>query len=200
MALEVVSTANWSDPDFFNFDPVEVNKGELGLVQAIPIFYIVGAAAVAGATTAYAWLTRDEWTTEQYNDYMSKTFETLKLWDKLGWSVPDAGKNACWKKNASKRVEWVSFMKRFSDFYGKHGKQSVYLPDGIEQGARDFVKELAAWAEWLKNKCGIGLVKPDEDKEFTLEDGLKLGAWVVGGILLLNVISSVRDATGRRYR
>jgi len=200
MGLEVVDLGHWNDPDFFNFNPVEVNKGELGILPVV--FYIVGAAAVAGATTAYAWLERDEWSTDQYNDQMSKMQETLLLWDKLGWSVPSEGKNACWKKNASKRVEWVSFMKRFGEFYGKHGKQSVYLPDGIEQGARGFVKELAAWGEWLESSCGIGVVKPkEEDKEFTLEDGLRLGAWIVGGIVLLNVISAARDVVGRRaYR
>jgi hypothetical protein len=173
----------------------------LGVLPAIPLFYVVGAAAITGATTAWAWLSLYEWTTDQYNEQMRKMHETLLLWDTLGWRVPGTDKNACWAKNANKRVEWKSFLTRFSKFYGQHGKQSVYLPDGIELEARGYVRDLAAWGTWLENTCNIGLVvappvpTPDPDKEMDIGSILKWGAILVGGVIGLNLIQGIKSAT-----
>jgi hypothetical protein len=162
----------------------------------IPIFYVVGASAVAGATAAYAWLSREEWSVDDYNSQMHRMDQTIRLWQNLGWSNPGKDKNACWRRHENRRLEWATFRDRFAKFYGEHGKQSYYLPDAIERQARDFVKELAGWGEWLEASCGIGLVsKPEEDKEDGLASALKWGAILVGGVVVLQLIGSVRSAT-----
>lgn len=168
-----------------------------------PIFYIIGSSAVAGATAAYAWLSREEWSVEQYNDQMSRMQQTIQLWQDLGWSNPGKDKNACWRRHENKRLEWAIFRDRFIKFYGENGKQSYYLPDAIEKIARDYVRELATWGEWLAASCGISSVtpKPPESPEEPTDLGtiLKWGAILVGGVVALQIISSVKDVTRRGY-
>jgi hypothetical protein len=171
------------------------------LPLAIPVFYVVGASAIAGATAAYAWLSREEWSVDDYNSQMERMQQTIQLWQDLGWSNPGKDKNACWRRHENKRLEWVLFRDRFIKFYGEHGKQSYYLPDAIERQARDFVRELAGWADWLEASCGIGMVKPKPhpDESDGLTNALKWGAILVGGVVVLQLIGSVRSAT-RYYR
>lgn len=164
--------------------------GDLGVVPIL--FYVAGAAAVTAGAAVASWLSKDEWSVGEYNNYMAQMHDTILAWDKLGWSTK------CWEKNPVRREMWNSFMYQFGQHYarGKIAEHS-YVSDSDEKPARDLMTRLALWGEWLQNYCGADtgpkVEPPDAPSGFDYGEALKWGAILTLGVVGLNVIKGVRD-------
>jgi hypothetical protein len=178
--------------------------GLLGL-QAFGVAPLV-IGGVAAATVLSAILAKQSWSVGDYNNYMRMMKDLFEQWDKLGW---DTG---CWTKYPAKRTEWKALWVRFGKHYAQYPviKNSIpifgYDPaHSAEEGpARGFIADLRRWGEWLQKTCrgdiGItaGGLDPNRGATPVNEDGMgdiiKYGAFAIGGLVLLNVISGVRGA------
>lgn len=186
---------NWFDS---TCPPAAAPKPYTGLsdLGVLPIiFYVAGATAIAAGATLAAWLSKPEWSAGEYNDYMKRSYDTLLIWDKLGWET------GCWKKDPNRRAMWMALMNRFGAFYHDHGRISdPFNPnDGEIRSARGYLAELATWGEWLQHICGADtgpetVEPPAAPKGFDYEEALKWGALLTLGVVGLNVIKGVREA------
>lgn len=168
---------------------------------------VAGVAATAG--TFAAWLAKDGWSAGEYNNFMRMMNDTFSQWDKLGW-VKGADGKSCWRKYPAKRAEWKAFWTRFGKHYRAHGQVSTlsFLSDSEEGPARAFMAGLQQWGTGFFEKvCGadIGVttgLDPDSGAPPPDVGGpgdfLKYGAWLVGGLVVLNVISGLRGAFPRK--
>jgi hypothetical protein len=169
---------------------------------------IAGASAAATATIG-SWL-GTRWNVGIYNDMTSKIDNTFKQWNTQGWEVPEKGPNACWKKHPAMRAEFMALWKRWSDHYGKYGKQSGFLSDDAEDPIRrNFLPELKRLAEWLNTTCKFGtdpspIIPPPsnggnggDDTTSDIAGIVKWGVIGIGLVFALNVYQSTRGP--RRY-
>lgn len=165
-------------------------------------FLIAGGGIAAAAIIAAL---NKGWDTSEYNYWMQLMDATLHEWDTT------AKVKGCWKNNPGLRTAWLGYWKRFSTHY-KLGLMKVsgvsadiYLPDRYEIPAKLLLKELDDWGRRLNTACGIdGRVGPtegphtgDEPPPSVTDLGsmLKWGAILVGGVLALNVVSSMKNIT-----
>lgn len=173
----------------------------LGVAPAI----VAGVAATAG--TMAAWLARDGWSVGAYNDNMRMMNDIFKRWDKLGWLAGKDGKS-CWKKNPARRRQWKALWARFAKLYGK-GQVSEwsYISDSDEDPARTIMRSLASvWVPFFEKTCGeatnIGSgqlePEPEGDGGGDIMTMLKYGGVIVGGLVVLNVISGIRGALPKK--
>lgn len=172
--------------------------GDLGI---LPLIYAAAVGGVAVGGLVASWLSKDDWSYGEYNAYMNEMYQTILLWDKIGWS------KGCWN-DANRRARWSIFMNAFGKFYGEHGKISAasFVSDAEEKPARDFMRKLSAWSDELNASCNANIPNnlpnpnpnpaPPPSPTDPL-DYLKYGVWLVGGILALQLVSSVRGATAR---
>lgn len=169
------------------------NLGELGVVPII--VYAMAVSALAAGTAVAAWLSKDGWSVGEYNAYMSEMYQTILLWDKIGWQ------KGCWN-DATRRARWVAFMNAFGKHYSEHGKISgiSFVSDSEELPARDLMKQLAKWGDELNTACALNIPSnlPDNtppQKARDPYDYLTMGVYLVGGILALQLIGAFRSAT-----
>lgn len=166
--------------------------GGLGSFGIVPLVYVAATAAIAAGALVAEWLSKDDWSVGEYNANMDEMYHTILLWDQIGW------KKGCWT-DAARRARWKLFMDAFGKHYADHGKISgaSFVSDSEELPARDFAKRLAAWGDELNASCALDVpstIPPTPEKPTDPGEYIKWGAWLVGGILALNVISSVRNA------
>ena len=177
---------------YFYGEPVAF--GEFGI---LPLVYAAAVGGVAVGGLVASWLSKDDWSVGDYNKYMYEMYRTILLWDQIGWQ------KGCWK-DATRRARWKIFMDSFGRHYSAHGQISAasYVSDSEERPARDLMRELAQWGDELNKTCGAGIPdnipSPNPNPNPTPTeplDYLKYGAWIVGGILALQLISSFKSAT-----
>jgi hypothetical protein len=174
-----------------------------GLGATPTTVYPLASDPSASASTIIAgWLKDDSWSAGQYNAYMYEMYQTILLWDKIGWQ------KGCWN-DATRRARWVIFMNGFGKHYKEHGNISSasYLDDSEEAPAHDFAKQLAAWGNELNASCAANIpqvIPPPPgpngdsgggDSTFDLGSALKWGALLVGGVLALQLITAFKGAT-----
>jgi hypothetical protein len=159
----------------------------------LPLYLIAGGIAAGAALVRF--LESDEWSAGEYNAWMLKIDQTLHTWNDLGWS------SKCWNKHPAKRKEFLGYWARFSKHYGTHGKvTSGWVTDSEEKPARELLRELVGWGEWLNTHCGIdtgtAVVAPPEPPKPEPEwMGLvKWGALGLAAVAALSVFSGVRSA------
>lgn len=185
---------------------------ELANLMGLQLAPLVVAGVAATIGTFAAWLAQGRWSTGEYNAYMRTLDDTFATWDKLGWVKGTDGKS-CWQKNPAKRRQWLLLWGRFS----KHYKANPVITNAIpifgfdpaysrEEGpARIFMAKMAEWGtDFFGKVCGVdvgsmididpGAGDPPPGGDGGPGDMLKYGAWLVGGIVALNVISGIRGA------
>lgn len=170
------------------------NFGEFGIV---PLVYAAAVGGVAVGGLVASWMSKDDWSVGDYNYYMNQMYQTILLWDKIGWQ------KGCWK-SANRRARWSQFMNEFGKHYGAHGKISgaSFVSDSEEKPARDLMRRLAQWGDELNASCGAEipdvLPKPPPAPEPNAPiDYLKYGVWLVGGLFALQLLGAVRSVAPR---
>lgn len=158
----------------------------------LPLVYVAATAAVAAGALVAAWLEKDDWSVGEYNANMNEMYHTILLWDQIGW------KKGCWN-DVGRRARWKLFMDAFGKHYAEHGQisGSSFVSDSEELPARDFAKRLAVWGDELNASCALDVpstIPPEPEKPTDPMDYLKWGAILVGGVVALNIFSSVRGA------
>jgi len=191
MSFEYLDDSGYYAPTQRNLDAYSF--GDLGI---LPLVYAAGVGAVAAGTLVSGWLSKDDWSVGEYNSYMAEMYRTILAWDTIGW------KKGCWT-DAGRRARWKIFMEGFGRHYGEHGKISgiSFVSDSEEKPARNFMRQLAQWGDELNRACGANIpnyLPPPVPPPTEAVDYLKYGAWLVGGILAIQIFSAVRGA-GPRY-
>jgi hypothetical protein len=196
-------------PELANLYMVKPSLGDLGFIP-----FLVGGASAAA--TLLAWSdTKRRWSEGEYNDYMRQMNDTIKEWDKLGW------KAGCWQKAPAKQKAWKAFWSRFSKHYrewptnpGRELFSQDVLSDA-EYPARNLMRQLAEWGNWLNSTCQAGTSVPAPLPDPYTNGGgggggggggkieqvgnvVMWGAIGIGAIVLLNVVQGVRGAFPRR--
>jgi hypothetical protein len=168
---------------------------DLSDLGIIPLVYAVGVGAAAAGTVVSGWLSKDDWDVGSYNDNMFTMYRTILDWDTIGW------KKGCWT-DSGRRARWKTFMEGFGKHYGAHGKISgiSFVSDSEERPAREYMRKLALWGDELNKACGANIpdyLPPPVPPPTEAVDYLKYGAWLVGGILAIQLFSAARGAAPR---
>ena len=195
--IELRRWGNWFDAQCAPAAGV-AGLGDFGVIPVL--FYVAGATAVAATATIASWLSKPEWSAGEYNHYMRQMFDTIILWQNLGWK---GGDKACWRRNPARYEMWQAFMREFQKHYHDHG--IISAPFNPNEGdivpARNMLAALARWGEWLQNVCGSDIETPDAPpapQGFDYGEALKWGAILTLGVVGLNVIKGVRDVFPNR--
>ena len=193
----------------FELGPTDVAAGAAAATGGVgtATFLLAGAVAVA---TLKGWISRTSWSGAEYNLWMRTMNDTIGQWDTLGWKL------GCWQKYPDMRKNWLQYWSRFSKQWKEHpsvdpGALITWATESEEAPARILMTELSDWGSWFNAHCGAQLdIKPLSDEEAaTIAKAnsiqstdwtslVKWGALAIGGVVALNLISSIRGAFSHR--